>query len=107
MSQPYKLDNVHRIVANDARQWTLQRLRSERDEDEMDADDARPARPEHLKGEELWSDVGYYASIESLCRAWAQRSARTSTATLPQALAKACKRLEAVLGEIEDATSAL
>lgn len=107
MSLPYKLDDVYRIVANDARQWTLQRLRSERDDESMDEDDARPVRPDDKKGVELWSDVGYYANVESLCRAWAQRVARTSDLPLPQALAKVCKRLEAVLAEIKAATAAL
>lgn len=104
MSQPYKLDDNHRIVVADARQWALERLRDERDEDE---DDGRPTRPDELKGEELWSVVGWYPTIEGCCRVWAQRAARASSDALPQALAKVCKRLEAVLVEIKDATAAL
>lgn len=107
MSAPYKLDDSYRIVANDARQWTLQRLRDERDESTMDEDDARPARPDDKKGVELWADVGYYSSVEGCCREWARRTARTSDQALPQALRMACARLEQVLVEIKSATWAL
>jgi hypothetical protein len=99
------LDDNYRITSDDgARNWVLQRLRGERDEDEMADDDARPARPEHLKGQELWLDKGYYVSVEGALRAWATVSARTSSEPLPKAIVLACKRLSKLLSEIRDAT---